>query len=306
MFADFIQLSWLRPGALLLSLFSMGRPGLAHAYTVYSPQNHQEALTYPTDSLKALKQTYSLRRAVPKARLREMTTDRPDVTESAYSVDAGHFQLETDLVRITRQARSSGIDQQIDFNDINLKVGLNRTADLELVINSFLIHQEPDQSRLQQRSLSAFTLRWKLNLWGNDGGRTALSLISFVKPPIGVPTGETRAWEGGIVTPFAWQLPRDWTLGSQLQASLNYDANRQTHYLQLAPTLTIGHDIYRRLGGFVEVAGYWDVRQPHWQATVNGGPILRLGDNIQFDLGVNLALTYNTPSSYFLGFSFRH
>lgn len=28
--------------------------------------------------------------------MRDFETDRPDVTESAYTVDAGHFQLETD------------------------------------------------------------------------------------------------------------------------------------------------------------------------------------------------------------------
>lgn len=306
MVADSYQLSWPRPQALVLSLFSMASPGLAHADTVCFFQHPLVAGSHPADSVKALKQTYSLRRAVPKALMREMATDRPDVTESAYSVDAGHFQLETDLVRLTRQQMGGITDHEIDFNDVNLKVGLNRTTDLELVINSFLIRRESDQPGQQLRSLSAFTLRLKRNLWGNDGGKTALSLIPFVKLPIGPPTGEKKAWEGGIVTPFAWQLPQDWTLGSQLQATLNYDSPRQTYYLQVAPTLTVGHDIYRRLGGFVEVAGYWDVRQPGWQATVNGGPILRLGQNIQFDLGVNLALTPNTASSYFLGFSLRH
>ena len=31
--------------------------------------------------------------------MRDFETDRPDITESAYSVDAGHFQLETDLFK---------------------------------------------------------------------------------------------------------------------------------------------------------------------------------------------------------------
>ena len=105
----------------------MSSPGLAHAYTLSSSQNHLEAPTYSADSVKAPKRTYSLRRAVPKALMREMTTDRPDVTESAYSVDAGHFQLETDLVRLTRQQVGGVTDQEIDFNDINLKVGVNHT-----------------------------------------------------------------------------------------------------------------------------------------------------------------------------------
>ena len=34
--------------------------------------------------------------------MREMSTDRPDKTESPYTVDAGHFQIEWDLFNFER------------------------------------------------------------------------------------------------------------------------------------------------------------------------------------------------------------
>lgn len=34
--------------------------------------------------------------------MRDFETGRPDVTESAYTVDAAHFQLETDLFKTER------------------------------------------------------------------------------------------------------------------------------------------------------------------------------------------------------------
>jgi hypothetical protein len=40
---------------------------------------------------------YNLFNPTPRALMREMSTDRPDKTESAYTVD-GHFQFEADLV----------------------------------------------------------------------------------------------------------------------------------------------------------------------------------------------------------------
>jgi hypothetical protein len=43
---------------------------------------------------------YSLFNLVPREHMREMETDCPDVTESSYTVDAGHIQFETDLVRL--------------------------------------------------------------------------------------------------------------------------------------------------------------------------------------------------------------
>ncbi|MEY4692414.1 MAG: hypothetical protein RIT19_2739, partial [Verrucomicrobiota bacterium] len=38
---------------------------------------------------------------VPRQRLRPLATDRPDQTESAYSVDAGHVQFEVDVAKAT-------------------------------------------------------------------------------------------------------------------------------------------------------------------------------------------------------------
>jgi hypothetical protein len=40
------------------------------------------------------KSGYTLFRPTPEALLRELTSDRPDKTESPITVDAGHFQLE--------------------------------------------------------------------------------------------------------------------------------------------------------------------------------------------------------------------
>lgn len=52
------------------------------------------------------KKQYSLFQPTPNAQLREMSTDRPDKTESPYTVDAGRFQIETDLVAYTRDSRN--------------------------------------------------------------------------------------------------------------------------------------------------------------------------------------------------------
>src|SRR5262245_66185319 len=44
------------------------------------------------------KSIYDLFHPTPNELMREMSTDRPDQTESPYTVDAGHFQVEMDLV----------------------------------------------------------------------------------------------------------------------------------------------------------------------------------------------------------------
>jgi hypothetical protein len=258
------------------------------------------------DTLRARKRVYTLLKPVPKALLRPLSTDRPDATESAYSVDAGHFQIETDLLRLGRsRLDEQTAAQELGLNHANLKMGLTHNVDLQVVVESYTIQTEGvGESSTQRAGFGDITVRLKRNLWGNDGGPTAFALMPFIKLPTGRRCGN-GAWEGGIVTPFSVQLPHDFTVGTQLQATLNRDSEAQEHFLELAPTLTVGHDLYKTLGGFVELATAWDTRGAGWTATLNGGPVLRLGENLQLDTGINLALTKDTQTTYFLGLSFR-
>lgn len=258
------------------------------------------------DSLHQLKRGYNLLRPTPAALLRPLSTDRPDITESAYSLDAGHFQLESELVRFTRQRENGHMqNQEIALNYINLKMGLSRTTDVEAIIETYAWQKDKSAGDVQRkRGFGDLTLRLKRNLWGNEGGTTALALLPFVTLPTGKQVGG-GAVEGGLATPFAWQLPGDWTLGSQLKASLLHDEEAKEHFLELAPSITAGHDIYRSLAGFAEVSSTWDTRSSSWQATFDTGLTLGLGENAQLDAGTYLPLTHATPASWFVGLSFR-
>ena len=48
------------------------------------------------------KSSYNLFHPCQRDQLRSFETDRPDATESPYTVDAGHFQFETDLFKTNR------------------------------------------------------------------------------------------------------------------------------------------------------------------------------------------------------------
>src|ERR1051325_1682105 len=51
---------------------------------------------------RADKTIYSLSNPTPASLLREMSTDRPDATESPFTIDAGRAQLESDFLSYTR------------------------------------------------------------------------------------------------------------------------------------------------------------------------------------------------------------
>src|SRR5213592_1877389 len=54
---------------------------------------------------------YTIFNPVPGDLLRELTPDRPDKTESPYTVDAGHFQLEMDVLNYTYDRHTEARDQ---------------------------------------------------------------------------------------------------------------------------------------------------------------------------------------------------
>ena len=70
--------------------------------------------------------------------MRELSTDRPDQTESPYTVDAGHFQIEMDVANGTidrDQSNSGDVRSQVwNFGGLNLKAGLFNNVDLQFVL----------------------------------------------------------------------------------------------------------------------------------------------------------------------------
>src|SRR5687768_14800587 len=86
------------------------------------------------------KSAYNLFNPTPAAQMREMSTDRPDQTESAYTVDAGHFQLELDVVGLTYDRRNNDRTTVREWSvmPFNFKVGLNNRSDLQLMFDPYI------------------------------------------------------------------------------------------------------------------------------------------------------------------------
>jgi hypothetical protein len=137
-----------------------------------------------------------------------MSTDRPDKTESAYTVDAGHFQLEMDVLSYSYD-RDNGLPgdtrvESVAIAPMNLKVGLCNRADLQMVIEPYAsvrTHVRATGQVETQRGFGDITLRLKASMWGNDGGRTALALMPFVKLPTNQDDLGNNSVEGGLIAP---------------------------------------------------------------------------------------------------------
>ena len=261
-------------------LFALPAPGAAA----------QETNSVPPD-----KSGCTLFTPVPESLLRELTPDRPDKTESPYTVDAGHFQLEMDFANYT-YARSDGTTTKAwNVAPVNLKVGLLNQVDLQFVFDNYLHVRTEDRvagTSVTQSGVGDFTTRLKVNLWGDDGGRTAFALLPFVKFPTSTDNLGNNVVEGGIVFPLAVKLPHGFDLGLETAVSFLRDDNDSSYHEYFINSVTLDHVLIGKLNGYLEFfSDINTVSHAGWVGTVDTGLEFLVTENIQLDCGCNFGVT---------------
>jgi hypothetical protein len=250
---------------------------------------------------------YNLFHPVPKAAMREMETDRPDVTESPFTVDAGHIQYETDFARLERHTTESMQENTFMFNQANLKVGLTNSTSLQLGFQSFVYQVDkelPEGEKSGTHGIGDFTVRLKQNLMGNNGGKFIIALLPYVKFPTATYTDESK-YEGGLIVPMQYKLPGEWKLGMQVEGDRLKNEEDQGMHTELLQTLTISHDLGKHLEGIAETYYTYNFNQHHWSNYLNASLQLDIAHDIKLDAGCNYGLQHDAAKNYFVGTSFR-
>ena len=249
---------------------------------------------------------YHLFRPVPGDSLREMETDRPDVTESPQTVDAGHFQFETDLVRFQRENGKVGRSDEYLFNLANIKLGLTNSTAIQLTFESFVVKKDFNtESSFDRNSGSGdLTLRLKQNLLGNDKGKFAIALLPYVKFPTSRAARESQ-YEGGIIIPMSIKFGNDWKLGFQVEADRLQDEEGSGHHNQILQTLTVSHPLTRKLDGIIETYYTYEFKDSHLKNYLNAALQYELSKDLLIDGGLNYGVQHDARKSYFIGLSFR-
>ena len=268
----------------------------------------QDAKGVKNDTIKIDKRQFTLFNPTPRRYMRPMVPDRPGITESPYSVDAGHFQYESDVLRLLTRREGSTHGHDWYVNHALAKIGLSNRTDLQVGVDSYTDTRnyddtDPGQNQLYH-GLGDVTLRLKHTLVGDDNSRWALGLIGYVTLPTGGPRGD-GAVEFGAVLPVIYQVTKPWSIGGQVATEIYWDRETRSRYLQLTPTFTTDYQFTKVVQAFVELVGYWDVRQVSWRSSVNTGVQLDVSDSVQLDFGTHLPITHSTDREYFLGISFR-
>ena len=255
------------------------------------------ALAVATETTPAAdKSHYTAFNRTPESQLRELNTDRPDLTESPYTVDAGWWQLEMDFFSYTRDHfKSGGADVQataLALANLNLKIGLTSAIDLQTVIESHTRVTTRDRIAGTRETLAGFgdiTSRLKINFWGNDGGDSAFGLMPFVKWPTNQHGLGNKSIEGGLIVPYARALPGGWDMGMMTEFDVVRNEADDGYALDWVNSITFGHEITGKLGGYVELAT--TLTRGADPVTFDCGLTYGVSRHVQLDVGANFGLT---------------
>lgn len=241
----------------------------------------------------------------PAPALRELTTDRPDTTESPFTIDAGHVQIETGLIDWARGPRGPDGTRgdAFGFGETNVRIGLTARLEADIVVQPYGVAR--DSRRAPRRGgIGALTLRAKYNFFGNDGGRTALAILPFVAIPLdrSSPVGPA-ATEYGVLVPLAIELNDRFSLG--LNAGLNLRRPERGRDLRASLPLTasLGVAASETVGAYYELAAEFGSEDI---LALNTGLTWRVRPNVQLDTGIGFGLTAASDQLVpFVGFSIR-
>lgn len=237
--------------------------------------------------------------------LRELSTDRPDSTESPYTVDPGRVQLEMDAAVFTRNRLDGVKTTEWVIAPFNVRYGLTRRleAGVFIVPHIHLTEEPRGGPKTTTRGFGDVVLRGKFNLWGNDGGPTAFGVFADLKLPTAADGLGNDKVDGALTLPVAFEIGAGWD-GAGMTSVESVHTDSRGRRAIWVNTITAGRELVPDVGIFLELTSA--TGEGSHVATFNCGLTRRFGPNLQFDCGANFGITRTAPDlSLFAGVSRR-
>ncbi len=258
------------------------------------------------------KDQYTLFNPTPVDRMRPFNTDRPTKSNVPYTVDAGHFQYEGDVFIYGYDSITTpdtNITSWVVGNP-TFKAGLRNNLDVEVnfsAYNNIRSQTRSDGSSVSVGGVGDLVTRAKLNLFGNDGGDSALAVIPFVKWPTAPQGVGNRFVEGGLAAPLAVTLPLGLTGILMAEADYQKNPNDAGYHVNFPALINLNRQVVDGVTAYAEIYANWsthpDVRDIY---TVDFAVAWSPLPNFQLDVGINIGLNAAaTPYQLYMGVAQR-
>jgi hypothetical protein len=266
--------------------------------------------TSPTPTPTPDKSQYTLFNPTPINLRRAYNTDRPSKTDSPYTVDAGVFQIESDVANWTLDEENHVRFRSWIIGNTNFKIGLTNWMDLQ-VFPQFYVNNRTSGSGfgkpLEQDGFGDTTVRLKINLLGNDGGKLAIGFVSSLKIPTSTDHFANHVWEPGFGLPLNYSLPAGFTLFAQTRVDVLDEPHSGNMRVQWQNPIGVSRTIVGNLSGYVEFYNAVSTGHNHpWIGTVDTGLIYQVTPDFSVDMNSFFGVTDSAPDyNVFVGFGRR-
>lgn len=269
-----------------------------------------EVFAEPSPTPTPDKSHYTIFNPTPVDLRRPYNTDRPSKTDSPFTIDAGVFQIESDVASWSLDYEH-GIRTRTWINsNTNFKLGLTNWMDLQ-VFPQFYVNTRTSGpgfgKPVEHDGFGDITVRLKANLLGNDGGKLVIGFVSSLKIPTN--TGDTgnHVWEPGFGLPLNYSLPWSFTFFGQTRIDILDQSRSSNMRVQWQNPVGLSRTIVGNLSGYVEF--YSAVSTGHdqpWVGTLDTGLIYQVSPNFSVDVNSFFGLTRSAPDyNVFMGVAHR-
>jgi hypothetical protein len=274
----------------------------------------EEAAAVPEPAPASDKSRYTIFNPTPQKLWRPFNTDRPSKTDSPFTIDAGAFQIETDVVNYTLDRNNPDRFhlkiQTLLLGQSNFKVGLTNWMDFQVFTQGFVERRVSGTDFGPTKTVSGYgdtTLRLKVNFVGNDGGKFVLGMVASVKVPTNTAQLGNKLFDFGIGLPFNYSLPAGFTLFGQTRIDLPKIDGRSGRNLVWSNPVGISRTILGNLSGYAEFySAVNSQRNLPWVGTADFGLIYQVTPNFSIDVNAFFGLTRSADDLVlFTGFGYR-
>jgi hypothetical protein len=226
-----------------------------------------------------------------------LSTGIAQVTESPFTVPPGKVLVEMDGLKLSFDRSDGSRFTGIGIASTLVSAGLTSFLDVQAGVDLFVKQSyRVGGARDSQSGIGDLAFRMKWTFWRNEKLGAALAAIPYVKLPSGTGGIGSDAAEGGIILPWAMQMPGGITSGAMFQwdvvrndAENGYDAHwHATGFVQKDVTSALA--FYGEATLLAHSTG-----ASKSTGTVGVGALLQVTKSVQLDYELQRAINSRTP-----------
>jgi hypothetical protein len=225
-------------------------------------------------------------------------TDRPTKSNFACTVEAGHFQHETDLFNVTRVRDGAGSSDTWLILNPTLKYGIAPGIDIEANFSPSVIVRSQGASGVSEiAGPGDLTLRLKYQIADWDGSRLQAALLPYIKAPTARRGIGNGAWEGGMLMPVNYKLTDSITLTTVPELDILKNGLDDGRHLSTSQLVNIGFALPAGFTLYAELWSAWnfDPAGTIRQYSADAALAYAVNPYFQIDVGLNVGLSAATP-----------